>query len=209
MAPKRLRFILSLAILTTLVGHGSPARAQGIEVSPFYGYRFGGDFFELVTGRPVDLDGAPSIGVVLNVPLYDGLQVEGFFTHQKADVWLPTAQPGPAQLWPISVDHWLAGGLQEFGRVGRVRPFATGMLGLARYAAGGNSEIRFSLAAGGGVKVFPSPRIGIRLDGRAFATLIDAHGSALACSVGVCLIALHTNIVWQAEFTAGLVVRLP
>ena len=209
MAPKRSRFFLSLAILTTLVGYGSPARAQGVEISPFYGYRFGGDFFELVTRRPVDLDGAPSMGIVLNVPLYDGLQVEGFFTHQKGDVWASSVQPGPAVLLPISVDHWLAGGLQEFGRVGRVRPFATGMLGLARYAAGSDSEMRFSLAAGGGVKLFPSPNVGIRLDGRAFATVIDADGSALACTVGVCLIALRTNIVWQAEFTAGLVVRFP
>ena len=205
----RERFFPSLAILIVLSGHASVAHAQGIELSPFYGYRFGGDFFELVTGRPVDLDGAPAVGVVLNVPLYDGLQIEGFFTHQKGKVWMPTVQPASPVLWPISVDHWLAGGLQEFGRAGRIRPFATGMLGLSRYAAGGDSEVRFSLAAGGGVKVFPSPRVGLRFDGRAFATVIDAHGTALACTVGVCLIALHTNLVWQAEFTAGLVVRIP
>src|SRR5262245_58032913 len=109
MKPTREQFIRFLAILVALSGHTSVVHAQGVEVSPFYGYRFGGDFFELVTGRPVDLDGAAAVGVVLNVPLHDGLQVEGCFTHQKGNVWIPSVQP-PASplLLPISVDHWLA-----------------------------------------------------------------------------------------------------
>ncbi len=197
-----------MATLMTIVGHVSIARAQGVEASPFYGYRFGGDFFELTTGQPVDLDGAPAVGIVVNVPLRDGLQVEGFFTHQKGDVLVPSTPAGPAGSWQIAVDHMMGGGLQEFGR-GRVRPFATGMLGLTRYAVSGDSEIRFSVAAGTGVKIFPTPRLGVRLDGRAFATIVDAQGSLIACSVGVCLVSMRVNMAWQAEFTAGLIVRFP
>ena len=113
----------------------------------------------------------------------------------------------PARL-RVSIDHWEGGGLQELDE-GQVRPFLTGMLGLTRYAAQGDNEIRFTISAGGGVKLFPSSRVGARLDGRLFATFIDAGGSAVACASGRCFVALHIDVVWQVEFTTGIVVRFP
>ena len=85
-------------------------------------------------------------------------------------------------------------------------PFLTGLLGLTRYAADGDNEFRFTASAGGGVKLMPVPRLGIRLDGRLFATFVEAEGRAIACSPGICLVSINANMVWQAEFTAGVVV---
>jgi hypothetical protein len=65
------------------------------------------------------------------------------------------------------------------------------------------------VGAGGGVKLMPVRRVGVRLDGRVFATFADIEGRVIACSPGVCLVALDTDIVWQAELTAGLVVAFP
>jgi hypothetical protein len=182
--------------------------AQAVELSPFGGYRFGGDFFELITGRPVDLDGAAALGAVVDVPISDGLYFEGLFTHQKADFVLPPTSFRPPTSWQISVDHWQAGALQEF-QGGRLRPFMTFLLGLTRYAAEADSEVRFTLGGGGGTKLFASRYVGVRLDGRLFATFVDAGGSVIACSPGFCVLAVRAHIVWQAEFTAGLVVRFP
>ena len=200
------RLISALTVLVCVAGRASTLSAQGVEVAPFAGYRFGGDFFEIITGQPVDLDGALSLGVVVDVPLRNGLQVEGLFTHQHAAVSVPGDVFRPTTLWRMSVDHWQGGGLQEFGG-GRLRPFLTGTLGLTRYATEGDSELRFTLGAGGGVKVFPTPHVGLRLDGRVFATFVDAEGSLVACWPGSCFISLHANVVWQAEFTAGVVVK--
>jgi hypothetical protein len=61
----------AVAVVMCLLGHAAPLRAQTVELMPFAGYRFGGDFFELVTGHEVDLDGAPALGLVLNVPLWN------------------------------------------------------------------------------------------------------------------------------------------
>jgi hypothetical protein len=180
--------------------------AQGVEVAPFGGYRFGGDFFELITEQPVDLDGALALGGVLDVPLSKDFQLEGLFTHQHAHVRVPAKPSRPATLSRISVDHWQGGGLREFGRR-RARPFLTGTLGLTRYAAEADSEIRFTLGAGGGMKLFPTPHVGLRLDGRVFATFVDADATVIACSPGACFIATHADVVWQAEFTAGVVIR--
>ena len=69
--------------------------------------------------------------------------------------------------------------------------------------------MRFSIGVGGGVKLFPTDNLGVRLDGRSFITFTDAEGEALACTVGVCLFALDVDVVWQAEFTAAVVVRFP
>jgi hypothetical protein len=190
------------------MGRAPTLSAQGLEVAPFAGYRFGGDFFELITGQPVDLDGALALGIAANVPLSDDFQIEGVFTHQHAHVLLPRNTSGPSTLWRMSVDHWQGGGLREFQR-GRVRPFLTGTLGLTRYAAEDDSEIRFTLGAGGGVKLFPTPRVGARLDGRIFATFVDADARVIACSPGACFLSTRADVVWQAEFTAGLVFRLP
>ena len=40
----------------------SPSHGQTLEASLFIGYRFGGGFFERVTGQAVDLDGARAVG---------------------------------------------------------------------------------------------------------------------------------------------------
>ena len=193
-------------VLAWMAGLPAAAAAQSVEIAPVGGYRFGSGFFERVTEQRVDVDGAPALGLVVNVPLRDGLFVEALVTHQDAGVTVPASASGPATRWRIFVDHFAAGGLQEFGEGRRARPFLTGLLGLTRYAADGDNEIRFTASAGGGVKLTPVPRIGIRLDGRVFATIVDAEGRAIACSPGICLVAFDADIAWQTEFTVGLVV---
>ena len=197
---------IALGIVVATAVFSIPASAQPVEIAPVGGYRFGGGFFEQVTQQQVDLDGAPVFGIVVNVPLHDGLFVEAFASHQQGSVTVPESATAPAARWRIDVDHFQVGGLQEFFDRRRTRPFLTGLLGLTRYAADGDNEIRFTASAGGGVKLMPVPRFGLRLDGRLFATFVEVEGRAIACSPGICLVAFNANIVWQAEFTAALVV---
>jgi hypothetical protein len=197
----RTRVAITILCVATAVN----VSAQTVEIVPFYGYRFGGDLFERVTGQQVDLDGGSVVGGVLNIALDDGLWIEGLFSHQDARVDVDASPFVPAKRWRIVVDHWMAGGLQEFGS-GRARPFLTGLLGLTRYAAEDDNEIRFVVSAGGGVKLRPTRNLGFRLDGRVFTTFADVDGRAIACSPGACFFAFHADIVWQAEFTAGLIV---
>jgi len=193
------------AILIALVA-SAPLSAQGIEIAPFGGYRFGGDLFEIAAGQSLDADGAPALGVVFDFPLWHGFQIEGFVSRQEAEVLAPRVRSGPPVRRQIAVDQWQGGALQEFID-GPVRPFLTSTFGLTRYAADADSEIRFAMSAGGGVKLFPSSHVGVRLDGRVIATFVDASGNAFACTPGACLVALHVNIAWQAEFSAGVVFK--
>jgi hypothetical protein len=201
------RVIGAICCVACLIGAPATLRAQGVEITPFGGYRFGGDFFELLTGRPVDADGAPAVGVIVDVPLHEGLQFEALFTHQDARITVPSLV-GPPSRWQIDVDHLQAGGLQEYAD-GPVRPFATGMLGLTRYSGVGDSEVRFTVGAGGGLKLFPVSKVGVRLGSQVFATFVHTDAQVVACSVGVCFVHLHADIVWQIEFTAALILRVP
>lgn len=180
------------ALIAAGAGHVS---AQTVEVSPIAGTRAGGDLFEVAAGRALDVDFAPVVGGALNVDLGDGLSFEGIYTHQ----W--TKQEGLR----LTTDQWLAGGRQEFG-MGRARPFLSGLFGLTRYAANGDGEIRFTLAAGGGLKVAMQRHLGLRLDSRVSTTFVDAEARAVACTPGMCLVAGHAALVWQIEFSGGLVV---
>ena len=198
-----------ISVAVWLVWGPSPSHGQALEVSPFIGYRFGGGFFERVTGQAVDLDGARAVGGMVDIRVGDGLFVEALVTHQSARVTLPPGPLSPPVTWRITVDHWQGGGVQEFGLDPRVRPFVTGLLGLTRYAAAGDDEIRFSVSGGGGVKLMPTRRIGVRLDGRVFATFAYVDAQVLGCGPGVCLSRIYADIVWQAEFSAGLVVTFP
>src|SRR5262245_51139013 len=132
MARPRVRQSLGRTTLIVIVASAAPARAQAIELTPFGRFRSGGRFLETITGQPVELERAPAVGVIVNVPRARGTQIEGAFSHQKADLFVagqPLAAPSRLRL---TVDHWQAGGLQEFGTGQRARPFLTGILGLTR-----------------------------------------------------------------------------
>lgn len=208
MARRHFRHGVTVLAATVLGAFAAPSSAQTVEIAPFGGFRFGSALVDTINGRPIVVDGAPAVGLIVDVPLASGMQIEGAFSHQRAALFVADQSFGPSPTLHVSVDHWQAGGLQEFGESPRARPFLTGVLGLTRYGAGGDNEIRFTTGAGGGVKLFPVPHIGVRLEGRVFATFLDASGTGLACGGRGCLIALHVDVAWQAEFTAGLVVRL-
>ncbi len=182
------------------------AAAQGVEITPIVGYGFGSDYVETLTGAPIDRDIASTFGGSMDIPIgSDGLFLELLYTHQQAvfDVFSPA---GPPSQLRASVDYFHAGGIQEFYvRSGIARPFLTGTLGLTRFAGGGDSEVRFSFAAGGGVKFLANRHLGARLEGRVFGTVDDGDASTLVCAPGRCLVRLHLSMVWQASLTSGLV----
>jgi hypothetical protein len=200
--------LVGATVLAILLAHASPLRAQGVDVSPFVGYLFGNDLFEAFVG-PLDVDGAASLGVVVDLPVYSDFRFEALYSHQSIAAVAARGIDRRPALLRIAVDHFQAGGVQEYGGE-HVRPFLTGTLGLSHFAVEADHEVRFTLGGGGGVKVFPVSHVGVRLDGRILATFLDAGGSTLACGGrGTCFVGLHLNIAWQAMFTAAVIIKVP
>jgi hypothetical protein len=61
------------------------------------------------------------------------------------------------------------------------------------------------LSGGGGVKLFPTRHVGVRLDGRVFATVGGLSTTGGVCGGYGCLLGIDGTLFWQGEATAGLV----
>ena len=144
-----------------------------------------------------------SAGVV-DVFVERGLSFSFLYATRTRDIESVDSWGEATEFGRLSIDHWHAGGTQEFG-AGAVRPFLLGTIGLTRFGAPGDSEFRFSTAAGGGVKLMPTRHVGVRLDGRVYAVFVDGWTNAAVCGGAGCIIGVDASIIWQAEFTAGLV----
>jgi hypothetical protein len=195
-----------LTLLAVLAAGVPTAGAQTVEITPVVGYRFGGDFYELVTRQPVDNDGGPAFGLAVDIRIDSDLFVEALYTRQEASFRI---QPGGFNAggprFRVSVEQVQVGGLREL-EYGRVRPFLTGTLGFTRYGTAGDHEVRFSGAAGGGVKLYPTKWLAARFDGRLFGTLVDADLDALFCTPGLCIGSFDVWAVWQLEFVATVTI---
>lgn len=190
----------------TLVLTASAATAQTVEIVPFGGYRLGGTIGQVSTGTVVDDDGGASFGVVVDVvfgSLTDGLRVEGVFSHEEARLKVRQGLLDSPTFVRAYVDQLLVGGSQDL-LDGRVRPFLSGLLGLTRYAVPGDTEVRFAVGVGTGLKAYLTRNLGLRLDARGYMTIVDLSGTAI-CSGG-CAIQFNTNPAFQADLTAGLLI---
>ena len=199
----------ALAVLLTsaVLLSAQPARAQRAEITPFGGYRVGASVGQ-VDGRPViDDDGGPSVGVVVDVVfggLVDGLKVEGVFSRQTADLRVRTGIFDPPESVKVEVDQILVGGVRDLSD-GRARPFLSGLLGITRYAVPGDTEVRFAVGVGTGMKFYATRHIGVRLDARGYMTVTDLSGAGVCGGYG-CAIAFSVSPAFQGDFTAGLMV---
>ena len=62
------------------------------------------------------------------------------------------------------------------------------------------------MSAGGGVKLFATEHLALRLDGRGYATFVNGEGDVLFCAPGICIGPFDVAVVWQAEFTAAMAI---
>jgi hypothetical protein len=182
---------------------------QRVEITPFGGYRFGWGVSD-VGGIPVvDDDGGVSFGAIVDVPLgraYDDLLLEAVFSREQARVRIqPPGFFSTRTTASVEVDHLMVGVSRELEESSpRARPFISALVGLTRYAAADDFEVRFSVGLGFGGKFYPTRHLGFRLDARGYMTIISVGGAG-ACSGG-CTLVFAANPVFQADLTAGVIV---
>ena len=199
-------------VLAAVVAAALPASAAAqvqAEIGPFVGYRFGGSLVD--NAASYGIESAVSYGGVVDLDLRRDLGVEFLWSHQASELPLQDVlEPGP---FTVSVDHWMLGPWKAFGQpAARVRPFASFLLGLSKFStsiAEGESRARFALGSSVGVKFFPQPRVGLRLEGRGFFTFTDG-GTNLFCSstLNACPLQFKSDLLVQGELAATVFVVL-
>jgi len=184
-----------------------PAFAGNYEITPFVGYTAGGEFSDSETGTTLKVDETSNYGIMVDIKQDEQTQIELYFSRQatrlKTDSGPFTGEP----LFDLDIEYYHVGGTYGTG-TGKVKPFMVGTLGATHMdpkGAGLDSETKLSLSLGGGVKLFATDRVGLRLEGRWFGTLFNGSGSAF-CSSGACAIHVEGDLFSQFVANAGLII---
>jgi hypothetical protein len=178
---------------------------ETVELMPFVGYRTGGSLsgqFEN-TVRDFGIKGNTSYGGVIDVNLHqNNLKIEALYSRQTTDI------EGAGLLVPNGLDigvEYLQGGILQESGSERGRFYISALLGATRFTPRGfDSATKFSTSLGGGLKLFPSPHVGLRFDARAFLTFVNGDSGGV-CLNGICYFTWSGSHLWQGDFTAGLI----
>lgn len=212
------RQTLALIVLFTVLAapvHAAEPGEYRFALTPLLGYRMGGDFENEDTGAKVSLDDAAAVGFILNAPaeaVGDDAYTEWelYFSRQSAGIDEAPAGVDPAL--DMNISYLLLGGTYV-GAGELVRPFLAAGIGAAHLSpdrSGYGSDTVFAVGIGGGAQVFPTERIGLRMEVRALGAVIDSH-SNIFCASGpegsACAVSASGNMLWQWEAFAGLVAR--
>ena len=206
---KRMLTMIAVSLLAGL-GGVAESHAGAWELTPFYGYRFGGDFNKIPNSEVTDIDIKSSdvYGLTLGYAFNDNFELEGIWSRQDSDVTL-SFQSRPSETSGITVDYYHVGGLLLSGdNLDTKRAFFSFSAGAVTFNPDlASSETYFSWSIGGGGKFYFNDVIGIRLQGRFFPTYINSSRSGSWCSIYGCYSTYSSNWITQTEFTVGLIFR--
>jgi opacity protein-like surface antigen len=214
----RLKPLLLAALLASASAASAGEATHNIEITPFAGYVFGGSFDSDEGGstasQDVDLDDAASYGLIVNWPAEVNTEWEVYLSRQSTSLKVPGLfAPDQTGLADLDITFLQAGGTYFFEGE-RARPYIVATVGASRFEpddSAFDSENFFAFGIGGGVKLAPTSRLGLRLEGRVLGSVVNSD-SAVFCRSGPaangCLVAVNGSMVWQWEVLAGLVFRL-
>jgi opacity protein-like surface antigen len=207
--------LLALAAMTLIAtSFPLPAIAGDFEITPFAGYTWGGEFNDSVTGATLKVDETSNYGIMLDINLVDNnqegqSQIELYFSRQATQLRTDTGTFTGNPLFNLDIEYYHIGGTYCIDSdSGKVIPFVVGTLGVTHMVPQGpglDDLTKFSLSLGGGVKLFATDRIGLRLEGRWLGTLFNGSGSAF-CTSGTCAINVQGDVFSQFVANAGLII---
>ena len=201
------------ALLTMMLCFPASLQAQEAtaEITAFGAYRFGGTFEVEQTESRYELKDSPSFGLILNLRHQDPTQWEIFYSQQQTEAeFFGATANDPVVDVDLHVLQ-LGGTYQWDGDV--ARPYLAATLGgthVRTSSAESRSDTFFSGSIGVGMKFLPTSRVGIRVEARAYGTLVSSS-TDLFCSTGpdanVCAIRVEGKMLSQVETFAGITVR--
>lgn len=202
--------VKSVALLLFALLACAKANAQDATPAPpkfsfggFIGYRGGGSGTDTSTGNGYELAAAKSFGAFVDYLLAPDTAVEVLWSQQNTHV--EQNSPVSAQLFDVRVGYYQAGGMFLFTPSG-IQPYIVGSVGatyISPQQSGYDSETKFSFGVGGGVKLPVGRHFGVRVEARAYGTVLNNNSSAV-CTNGSCLIHVSGSLMWQYEANAGV-----
>jgi len=198
---------LSLLIATSVYAADEPApHRNNFEITPFAGEMGGGKFEDATTAGDRDVDSGTDYGVIFNANA-DSYERQYEFLYARQS----TSVQGTAPL-DMDIQYLQIGGIVNFTDTSRhVIPYFGLTVGGTRFepdATGLDSATKLSFTAGGGLKIPITDHIGIRLDARAFVTVLNGSADIFCASGntgGTCLIKAQSDTFVQYHIGLGVI----
>lgn len=202
---KKLLFIFLLFLALT-----TGVKAQGIEITPMTGYTFAAGF--PISGGRAQLGDGQNWGGFLGFGLNDFTEIEISYSYLSARA---TANSRNLQLdvnTQAQMHYAMIGGNRLFPVSEKATLFTGGKLGTGTLAFpnGDYRNItRFSVGFQGGVKVYPSDRIGLRVQANLMFPILSSGASLWWSPGGGTAVGISGwSPLVQFGFTGGLIFRL-
>lgn len=204
---KTVSSILATLITSTALAQANPGT---IELTPYGAYSFGGTFEDEESSAQAELQDSGSFGLIFDYQLKNNTQVEVIYSLQNTDAVI-----SDATISDVNMHYLQLGGTYQFEMVGKTLPFMSATLGGTHVAVdsqGFGSDTFFGFSIGGGIQIAPSSRVGLRLEARAFGTVLSS-GSTIFCvsdpggGQAGCAITVAGEVLWQLQAMAGIVFR--
>jgi hypothetical protein len=178
------------------------AQTTRFGISPFYGYRFGGEIQDETTDEKYSLKDAPAYGVVLDyAPLDYAGRFELLWSREDSSVDFG-GNYGLGKV-DVAIDVIQAGGEVEYGS-GRLRGYVSSHLGATHFSSDGYGDnTKFSFDIGGGVKAFLTKNIYLRGDLRGICNVTDGSGGFIYAN-GITVASFSGTTLWQGQVSAGI-----
>jgi len=179
-------------------------------MTPFAGYRFGGDLENVEDADSAQVAEGSSYGIMLDWEVEKNAFVELRYSLQRTELQARGTPfgAGLADVTDIDIEHYFLGGTYQWENETQFRPFVSADLGVVRFApSGSGSETRFAFSLGGGVKVPMAKHVGLRFDGRWVLNRISGETEIYCNSIGQCLVVADGTFFSQVELSGGLSFR--
>jgi hypothetical protein len=172
-------YIITVALLLVISASAVQAQTETqFEFTPFWGYQFGGEFvnrWDYEDTIQADIGESSVYGMFINIGVIEGFQIELMYSRQDTELVPLRLPPGDYPNLDLNVEYYHVGGLYQW-KFDKVVPYVAGSMGATRFDPESfNSKTKFSVSAGGGVKLMFNPHIGVRFDGRFYSTYIDSN----------------------------------
>ena len=205
-----MKFFLASSIVIFLLSTGG-LYGQNIELYGFTGYQLGGKT-RLYEGD-FRIDNAQNYGGKIAVGLFSGSYAEISYMRTDTEGRFFPFDGQVSESVPFSTNYIQLAALRQLD-LDRVSPFATLGFGFTVWSPKNSSlegKTQFSTTVGGGLKIWLSDLIGIRMQATLLLPMIY-NGYGFGCGIGTGGINCSSNVYTrvtpvQGEFSGGIVFR--
>ncbi|MCH2214576.1 MAG: hypothetical protein MK086_05345 [Flavobacteriales bacterium] len=208
--------VLAICITCQLTGQVNANESKGIEISGFYGYRFGGsvDVFYRNELGSININDNAAYGVDLSYRIRERYFINLQWTRQDTDMdFYGYRDISVESLGDLALEYFMISALSDLGpATGPVTPFfglGGGLVVATPKERRFETAYRFGFTLQAGARIWLNDRVGLRLRGALLAPMQWGSGglfcnTSSGCDLGV---SASTTIL-QGELSGGVVVKL-